>query len=245
MDNAENLARFEQLLALKAVVRQGHTAALTALQAEFDRAIYQEARRQRPRMRKMNNTDRQLAMAVVEAPFRAWAEGMYGASKGRQEEIDEALKTLAGMLPIPAAETPVMFREVWKGDYNSQGFGAGRYAQAKAKSYVDDAEQYGVRAEVRRVDWDEPIKTRYETITLKSYQVWVYTTETGAEILRRKPMIPMREWVRKCWARGVNPRVYLPFLPHGYEEEAGLDFFGGDLKNGVPWSEAPERKEAK
>ena len=40
----------------------------------------------------------------------------------------------------------------------------------------------------------------------------------------------LREWVRQCWERGVNPRVSMPFLPQSFEEENGLDFFGGDLR---------------
>jgi hypothetical protein len=29
--------------------------------------------------------------------------------------------------------------------------------------------------------------------------------------------------------KGVNPRVYMPFLPHGIEQQLGLDYFGNDL----------------
>ena len=51
-----------------------------------------------------------------------------------------------------------------------------------------------------------------------------------AEILRRCPPPTLREQVRRSWARGVNPRVFNPFLPHGYEEQVGIDFFGRDLR---------------
>lgn len=37
----------------------------------------------------------------------------------------------------------------------------------------------------------------------------------------------MVEVVRLCWKREVNPRVMYPFLPHGFEERHGLDYFGG------------------
>jgi hypothetical protein len=61
------------------------------------------------------------------------------------------------------------------------------------------------------------------------YEVWVSVAEDlDIEVLRLKPDIPLRETVRLCWKRGVNPRVYMPFLPHGYEEQEGLDRFGGE-----------------
>lgn len=39
--------------------------------------------------------------------------------------------------------------------------------------------------------------------------------------------VDMVELVRLCWSKGLNPRVYFPYLPHGFEERHGLDFFGG------------------
>jgi len=46
----------------------------------------------------------------------------------------------------------------------------------------------------------------------------------------RRPGPTLREQVRLCWKRGVNPRVYSPFLPHGYEQSVGLDYFGGETE---------------
>ena len=75
------------------------------------------------------------------------------------------------------------------------------------------------------------------------YHVMVPTTELGGEILTRKPERPLREYVRDCWRRGVNPRVYLPFLPYGYEAEVGIDEFGHDLHAKVATGEPQQEGE--
>ncbi len=66
---------------------------------------------------------------------------------------------------------------------------------------------------------------------VSSFDVYVkVANKRDVELLKHKPEESLREWVRKCWARGSNPRVSAPFLPHGYEESQGLDFFGNDLR---------------
>ena len=50
-------------------------------------------------------------------------------------------------------------------------------------------------------------------------------------LLHELPLL--REQVRRSWARGVNPRVFNPFLPHGYEEQEGIDYFGRDLRGAL------------
>lgn len=57
--------------------------------------------------------------------------------------------------------------------------------------------------------------------------VFVGLDAVGVEVWKRRSY-PLREWVKGCWRRGVNPRVYNPFLPHGYEERVGLDYFGNE-----------------
>ena len=44
----------------------------------------------------------------------------------------------------------------------------------------------------------------------------------------RKPVQSFKDQIKSCWKRGVNPRVYNPFLPAGLEEKLGLDYFGGE-----------------
>lgn len=61
------------------------------------------------------------------------------------------------------------------------------------------------------------------------YEVLAYCCEDDLPLIIHHPPPTIREQVKMCWGRGINPRVYCPFLPHGYEGKVGLDFFGNDL----------------
>jgi len=50
------------------------------------------------------------------------------------------------------------------------------------------------------------------------------------EVVKRRYAFTLKERVRRCWKNGLNPRVFHPFLPHGYEEKNSLDYFGNEKK---------------
>lgn len=54
-------------------------------------------------------------------------------------------------------------------------------------------------------------------------------TEIDVEIVRRLPEPPLREWVKRCWAFGADPRIFNPFLPVGLETTLGIDYGGRDV----------------
>ncbi len=65
------------------------------------------------------------------------------------------------------------------------------------------------------------------------FNVYANCDATTCEIVRRKPGLTLRDWVKAQWKRGVNPRVISPFLSPDYEAKNGLDYFGGELKKAV------------
>jgi len=150
-----------------------------------------------------------------------------------EQQIKWALAMLAEKADVPRSDTWLSVYSVDGDAYRSQGWGAAKYAKADAESRLQD---FLLHVPEGRVDsqfhkFDQPVRCAGGSPSLgwHEYHVMVPTTEIGAEILKRKPERPLREYVRDCWGRGVNPRVYLPFLPHGYEEQVGIDHFGHDL----------------
>lgn len=105
------------------------------------------------------------------------------------------------------------------GSYHTQGLGAARYARGAVEGEADTARSYGLSVEIH-----------YRKDELGTVEAWANTTELGAFLLKYKPGPSLREQVRLWWARGVNPRVYMPFLPVGYEGSVGLGQFGHDLR---------------
>ena len=60
------------------------------------------------------------------------------------------------------------------------------------------------------------------------YCIYANTDGAGWDFAMRKPVQSFKDQIKSCWKRGVNPRVYNPFLPAGLEEKLGLDYFGGE-----------------
>jgi hypothetical protein len=150
--------------------------------------------------------------------LRAWYDT-------RDAAFEKALDRLAEMSTLPTSESPLRFRSVSSSTYSSQGFGASKYAEGDAQQSFDLATSCGAKAELR------PIQRGSDRwgVNYTDFEVWVCTTEAGLEMLRRKK-VNLRDWMKACWARSVNPRVLNPFLPPGLEEKLGIDYYGRDVK---------------
>jgi len=55
--------------------------------------------------------------------------------------------------------------------------------------------------------------------------------DLDVELIRHRSGLTLREFVKGCWRRGLNPRVYNPFLPHGLEERLGVTYQGRDVES--------------
>ncbi len=168
--------------------------------------------------------DANTIAAKHNGPLKARSDALYAEFKALRERLNE----LAPLAEIRRTGLEGEWRYLdlrSASDYNSQGFSALHYAEgsvqltadvARAEGFVD-----GVDLVVLRVPYYG------ESAWLAAVRV---ESDLDADIIRRSPPPSLREQVRLCWKRGVNPRVFNPFLPHGYEEQAGLDYFGRDLR---------------
>ncbi len=171
-------------------------------------------------------------ISAVRDPFqRAWDDGLE-AVNGPLEANKLALHTAAvsaEFSPLELRARYVLVKSCWVSSYRSQGFGAVGYARNQAESYADKARLYDVKTDIRMVSNPNQL-TEIESFDVFAFVADGRAGERDVELLRYKPEETLREWVRKQWLRGSNPRVSMPFLAHGYEESVGLDFFGGELK---------------
>lgn len=94
------------------------------------------------------------------------------------------------------------------------------YAWANAMTLVDNAKEHGVPA--RLVELRREGSNPYECGTDWRVEIRV-ATDADEWLLRKLPGLPLREVVRRLWARTANPRVLMPFLPHGCEREWGFN----------------------
>jgi hypothetical protein len=148
--------------------------------------------------------------------------------KARAARTEARLKRLVRLLNYRALRSPVvpiaeerLLYTCSSCDHLSQGFGAAKYAHGDALTKVDAIETAGLTARIE----DEDQGISYQ-IHHHVYRVYGCLDAASLDQIARRP-VDLVERVRLCWKRGTNPRVSMPFLPHGFEEKHGLDFFGG------------------
>lgn len=190
--------------------------------------------RKRPKPEQITASPLPEVVKPVFEKYQAIAMRFCNVHIPRDKAVRDAIQKRAEQIKLEPSQT------VWtrwystnSGNHRSMGWSACRYARQDAQSRVDIAVANGLEAHIRV--WTE----RWEgtgfngqptTCSLTHYEVWSPVDELGAEVLALKPDIDLVERVRLCWKRGINPRVSMPFLPHGFEEQHGLDFFGNCVK---------------
>ncbi len=198
------------------------------------------------KMPETNLTDEERA--AVGAPFVDRYKAHISKVLRLRGEVDRLAKEA---LLVSGDFEWTLWRTVSRSSYSTQGWGAEKYARHSAEADADHARSLGVPVEVRRRErvrcgaCGEVLEittgalpphfgcpnTKVPGVSrdagIVDFEVWVRVAEDiDLEILKASPEPSMVEYVRLCWKRGVNPRVYCPFLPHGFEEEHGLDFQG-------------------
>lgn len=141
------------------------------------------------------------------------------------KSIENQLNEAADSTPIDITDTEIVAHRGTSGDYMSQGFGATKYARAAAQRKVDELEAAGVPCRI-----EEKNESRLKDgVDWREIYVYAKTNGVGLDIVSRRKPMDLVERVRLYWKRGVNPRVDMPFLDHGFEEKNGLDYFGNKV----------------
>ena len=139
----------------------------------------------------------------------------------KEEQIKKELFDAAQELKPAQTKEFVLFDSISSYNWSSQGFGAMKYAYNAAKEKQDICLAFDVECEIREViSGSDNYGCQYG-----HYEIWAKTDKIGIEILKRK-YLPLVESIRLSWKRGANPRVDKHWLPHGYEEKVGIDYFG-------------------
>jgi len=169
---------------------------------------------------------------AIRAEWEAKADEVYQRFKAARESLEADLRDLAEHVPLRAGSHRASVADYSSSTHRSTGRGAD-YARVSATIAVEGLKGRGVEVLVEpyQYDGDDQEKMRFarETGPDGFRVVALVEAPVDGEVLKRLPGVPLREWVRLCWKLGANPRVYNPYLPHGFEEKYGLDFFGNDL----------------
>lgn len=161
--------------------------------------------------------------------WRSWSEGLEDSWYEEKKALEAKLVELAGQATPVASDEWTMAYTVDNGAYRSVDMGSGTYAHNEAKNQVLHYQHQGLEAELRIERRERPsslASQRGKPFKWTDYEVWVKANPIDIKIADRRPGMSMVEWVASCWKSGVNPRVYQPFLPHGFEEAHGIGWNG-------------------
>lgn len=168
---------------------------------------------------KLSDAARAACMKAKDAFLAEW-QPRFDAQEAKTKAIANQLADLAPSVEIRASETSLMLRR--EGPDYRQG---DAYARGSCRLSAKKCAAFGVRTEVVRVAPVDGGK-----VQLASYECRAFVAEDlDIEVLKRLHL-PVREQVRLCWSWALDPRVYWPMLPHGFEEREGIDFQGRDLR---------------
>lgn len=167
-------------------------------------------------------------LAALRRPVADRLERRFAELKGEINWAETCLERLADQTrPIigPDPKWLPYDAAVWASSYRSTGNGA-HYARGSCEVKADLIRAFGVEARAVEVFGDEGKRSagleRFRT------EVLVHE-ELDVEILKRSLAYSLKDWLRFTMRRGMNPRVFSPFLPWGTEAKLGLDHFGRDL----------------
>ena len=121
------------------------------------------------------------------------------------------LKFLAPFVKMVPYELQVV-KSASPGTYNSQGYGAYRYALGTLTTDRDLLDKAGFDTEIRDVLWNEVLEEPHKPKDVYEIQLWANARPYQLHALAFG--YSKLDWATDCWKRGVNPQVYDPFMSH-------------------------------
>lgn len=148
------------------------------------------------------------------------------------EKCKKLMHKVADKLEPVQCQRYHLYETVWESSYSSQGFGSYSYASRRAEMVMAEVELLGISVKLKEETtyYERTGAPFFSKGSHTVFKIYVQADKLNREILKYKPSMSVRDVVKMCWKKGVNPRVYYPLLPYGFEEKVGLDYFGNDIK---------------
>ncbi|UBF29841.1 hypothetical protein K9N68_37155 (plasmid) [Kovacikia minuta CCNUW1] len=198
---------------------------LMALQEELNATLIDAARKLKPKgklgMKKVYELLGEEAFEIAE-PFKSRATEAMNSIEILIKSLQEENVLLAKNIPLESSgDEWVEYGSVSTDTYASQGFGAIKYALGAAQRMELKAKYNGLETRIDKIDRG---RCKQYGVQYADFKVMIRGSETDVTVLKYKEGVSLKEKVRWMWKNGINPRVYYPFLPHGYEESNGISF---------------------
>jgi len=217
------MTEFEQTLDKKEKLNVEYSLNTKLIQANFEKECESAYKIKFPKRKFILKNSLKNNKEEHDAIWNKWNIAFQDIAKSHCEElkvIGEKLNELAKTAEIPVFDGMSIYDNVSSSSYSSMGWGNKKYALFHAKEWEDHAKSYGLNTYIEErliCSGSDSFGYPYSVI---DYVVWVSTDDIGVEILKRKPEKgTMVEWIRKCDAACVSPKVFCPFMDYGYIEK--------------------------
>ena len=159
------------------------------------------------------------------------AQATMKAQDAAKKALSAKLDTLAETAEIRSGEFWVAFSEHYVSSYYTQGYGAASYAHNGAKLDALVPQHFGIETVVVKSDGlPSPAFLGGGRICESYVTACKVESDVDVEVMKRRPALSLRDWLKACWKHAANPRVFNPFLPEGLEAKLGIDYQGNDVK---------------
>jgi hypothetical protein len=151
-----------------------------------------------------------LDSEIIEPVKERYQSIVVAAYKAKIKQIDllrKLLDQLAESTLVGSSEEMHMIKLSSASNYSSQGWGANKYARSALNHDYEMLKGCGYEVEIRQsLAWDDPKCDWY------NYELWANLEDWQFDCLIRQQKFDPLTWAIGCWKKGVNPRVYNPFL---------------------------------
>jgi len=194
------------------------------LNQEFIDIAMAEARKKKSRQKLKDISD--AAKILGKGPFEALRAPYAARAKEKVDEYirerkarrEAILKLCDGLLP-QSGDKKIKVETRTTYEFSTQGGAAVFYARNAANILAERIRGLGIEVSIEETFYKDRVS---------GFAVFAFLREElDAELIRNKPF-DLREWLKACRRRGVEPRVFNPFLPHGLEEKLGIDNWEND-----------------
>lgn len=171
------------------------------------------------------NTIDTLLYKEIRKPFQDKANKLQSQWNKYLEELQDTVELLGNnAVIIPDDIIWSKYKTVSSYMYSTQTNPA-YYAQQSARIQAEEIESLGLKTHIVYIHIPDPQHTSW-SVPNADYEIWVNATPETAACLEYKPKGDIVNYVAACWKKGINPRVMLPMLPHGFEEKHGINYYG-------------------
>jgi hypothetical protein len=186
----------------------GQTFFINSWSEKFNNELTEIFKKQFPKRKKINLT--LLDDSVIELVRKEYQTKLFNDYESKLKHIKIFRELLNGIAEnteiIPTTELN-RIKTSSASTYSSQGWGANKYARKSLDEDLEMLQKLGYQCEIRqKLAYDDPKCTWYD------YELWCNITDWQFDCINRREKLDILQWSINCWKRGVNPKVYNPFL---------------------------------